>query len=480
QHGAVNEITGFLKTAIAVLLVSAAAGCAWIGPDYSRPDTGAEIPEHYLAGKKAETEEYVPQHGWWKKFGDPELNRVVSEVVENNPDIAGAAAGVMEARAAMEQTGADRFPSLDLNVQASRQWQTVRDPLTDDKETVETDTFSLTLPASFELDLWGRLARASQAARADLLAAEENRRTVVQSMIAETVSLYLQIRFLEKQIDITRGLVASYKKNLELVEGRYRRGITPVLDVHQARRALARAEAELPSLVESKGKALHSLSILQGKYPENVDPPGKDRQALKMPPPVPAGLPSELLERRPDIRSAEASLEAACARIGAARANRFPRISLTGSLGYASNELDTLFDPVNELWKLAAGAMQPVFDAGKRAAAEEAARARYKKQVASYAKTVLQAFSEVEDALLARQQLMERHKRLVRLVSESAATLESARGRYRKGLTSYLNVLDAMQALHQAELDLAKGEYALFSNRVKLHRALGGGWDQTD
>ncbi len=474
------KITGFLKTAIAVLLVSAAAGCAWIGPDYSRPDTKADIPGHYLAGKKAETAEYVPQHGWWKKFGDPQLNRVVAAVVENNPDITQAAAGVMEARAAMHQTGADRFPSLNLNAQASRQWQTATDPLTGDEETVETDTFSLTLPASFELDLWGRLARASQAARADLLAAEENRRTVVQSMIAETVNLYLQIRFMEKQIDITRDLVASYKQNLDLVEGRYRRGITSVLDVHQARRALARAEAELPSLVESRGKALHSLSILQGKYPETGGQAIKEKQELKMPPPVPAGLPSELLERRPDIRSAEASLKAACARIGVARANRFPRISLTGSLGYTSNELDTLFDPVNELWRIAAEGLQPVFDAGKRAAAERAARARYKKQAASYAKTVLKAFSEVEGALLARRQLLERHNRLMRLVSESEATLDAARSRYQRGLTAYLNVLDARQSLHQAKLDLVKGQHALYSNRVKLHRALGGGWDQTD
>lgn len=473
------KITGFARASIAILFVFATAGCAWIGPDYSRPDTGADIPGHYLADKKAETAEYVPQHGWWKKFGDPQLNRVVAAVVENNPDITQAAAGVMEARAAMHQTGADRFPSLNLEAQASRRWQTATDPL-GDEETVETDTFSLTLPASFELDLWGRLARASQAARADLLAAEENRRTVVQSMIAETVNLYLQIRFLEKQIDITRNLVASYKQNLDLVEGRYRRGITPVLDVHQARRALARAEAELPSLVESRGKALHSLSILQRKYPETGGPGSKDKPGFKMPPPVPAGLPSELLERRPDIRSAEASLKAACARIGVARANRFPQISLTGSFGYTSNELDTLFDPLNELWKIAARGLQPVFDAGKRAAAEQAARARYKKQVASYAKTVLKAFSEVEDALLARQQLIKRHSRLMRLVSESEATLDTARDRYQRGLATYLNVLDARQSLHQAEIDLVNGQHALYSNRVKLHRALGGGWDQTD
>lgn len=464
------------------VLVLASAGCMRLGPDYSRPDAGFTIPSHFFSGKPAETAAYVPQDKWWQAFGDSGLNRVVSVVVKNNPDIAQAAAGVMEARAVLTQTGADQYPSLNLNAQASTQEQQYINPMTRENETVEIDSYSLSLPASFELDLWGRLARASQAARADLLAAEQNRRTVVQSLVAEAVNLYLRIRFLQRQIDITESMVSGYKQNLELVEARYQRGLTSVLDVHQARRSLARAESELPSLIEARGKARHSLAILQGKYPENSKSENADCRPPEFhsPPPVPAGLPAALLNRRPDIRSAEAALEAACARIGVARASRFPQITLTGSFGYTSEEIETLFDPESQLWKLAAGGVQPLFDAGRRAAAERAARARYKKQLASYAKIVLSAFAEVEDALLTRQQLLKRRKRLVDLVSESEATLESALDRYQRGLTPYLNVLDARQSLYQASLDLAEVEHSIYSNRVKLHRALGGGWDRID
>ena len=253
-----------------------------------------------------------------------------------------------------------------------------------------------------------------------------------------------------------------------------------MLDLHQARRSLARAEAELPPLIEASGRARHSLAILQAEYPGRASEAGCQPLDFSAPPPVPAGLPAELLTRRPDIRSAEAALEAASARIGVARAARFPQITLTGSLGYSSDELETLFDPASRLWKLAAGGVQPLFDAGRLAASERVARARYEQQLAAYAKTVLNAFAEVEDSLLARRQLLERRKRLVKLRSESEATLETALDRYQRGLTSYLNVLDARQSLYQTNLDLAETEYNIYSNRVKLHRALGGGWDRMD
>ncbi|MFP3998567.1 MAG: efflux transporter outer membrane subunit [Desulfobacterales bacterium] len=473
------KLSIFRAMVFVILAGFAAAGCMRVGPDYARPETDFHVPDRYLSADDGQTSDYLTRDKWWEAFGEPELNRRVASAVKNNPDVAEAAAAVMEARAVMHRTGADRFPSFDIEARASRQGRYEVNPLTNESRTVETDTFSLSVPASFEIDLWGRLARASQAARADLLAAEENRRTVVQSLIAETVNLYLQIRFLDRQIKITNDLVKSYKQNLELVEGRYSRGVASILDVRQARRALARAEAELPSLEESRGTAMHSLSILQGKYPEKRGVKEGGQTEFKIPPPVPPGLPSELLERRPDIRAAEASLEAACARIGVARANRFPRISLTGSLGYTSEELSALFEPESRLWQIAAGAIQPLFDAGQRAAAERAARARYEKQVALYAKTLLNAFGEVEDALFAGQQLIGRRARLGQLVSESESVLETAMDRYKRGLSGYLNVLDARQSLFQAELDLIQAEYAIYSNRVKLHRALGGGWDRT-
>ena len=453
-------------------------GCMRVGPDYTRPDPGMDMPERFLSDTGEQTAVPGDLHRWWEAFDDPYLNQAVMQVVFHNPDIVRAAARVMEARAAVTRIGADRYPSLDFNASRSRQQQNVVEPFSGQRVSVETDTYSLSMPASFELDLWGRLARASEAARADLLAAGQNRRTVVQSLVAETVNLYLQIRSLREQIELTRNLVTAYEQNRDLVERRYERGLVSVLDVHQIRRSLARARSQVPALVRARGQAAHALAVLQGRYPDpKILKPGP---AGKFPslPPVPAGLPAQLLEQRPDIREAEAALEAACARIGAARAARLPQITLTGSFGYTSDQFDTLLDPASQLWQIAAGAFQPLFDAGRRAAAEQEAMARYRQQEAAWAKTVLDALAEVEDALLSRQQLIEQHSRLQSLVSEAQATLDSAENRYQRGLVSYINVLDARQASFQAKLDLVEAQYAIFRNRVELHRALGGGWDQ--
>ncbi|MFW6082140.1 MAG: efflux transporter outer membrane subunit [Desulfosalsimonas sp.] len=466
------------KTVFFVLFVFAAGACMKSGPDYSRPDTGFEVPGSFNSAGGTETSAYVAQNSWWEAFGDRELNRAVMEAVKNNPDVAGAAAGIMEARAVFEQTASDRLPSVDLEASASTQQQAVINPVTGQTVTVERDDFTLSIPASFELDLWGRLARASQAARADLLAAEQNRRTVVQSLVAETVDLYLKIRSLDLQIKITREMVETHENKLDLVRNRYQQGLASALDVRQAGLALAQAAAGLPSLVESRGRAAHSLSVLKGGYPENRISEYTENRDFRIPPPVPAGLPSQLLARRADVLAAEASLEAASARIGVARADRFPRISLTGSFGYTSGELSGLFEPESRLWRMAAGGFQPVFDGGAGAARERAARARYEREAASYAKTVLNAFAEVEDSLFARRQLLERRERIAQVAAESRAALEIAEDRYERGLEGYFNVIDARHSLYQAELDLVQAGYEIQANRVKLHRALGGGWDK--
>ena len=452
------------------------AGCMKLGPEYQRPDTDFETPGAFAEAGQAGPQPYVPQHNWWKQFEAPRLNEVVARVLTHNPDIRKAAASVLEYRALIGQTRADQFPSLDLNAQASRAQQSVVEPFTGENVTVKTDTFTLTLPASFELDLWGRLSRATEAARADLLAAEENRQTVIHSLIAEAVSQYFNIQSLEARLQISRRLTRTYRENLELVEARYRQGLSSILDVRQARRSLAQSEAEIPPLVQALGKARQALAVLQGQYPAKPAEPSGGQSRFELPPPIPAGLPAELLNRRPDIRAVEASLKAACARIGVAKANRFPQIRLTGSLGYTSNELQELFEPENELWQIAAGIVQPVFDAGKRGFAQKAAEARYRQQEAQYAKTVLEAFSEVEAALLTRRQQIERYERLEIYLKEAKATLDTALDRYQRGLANYLNVLDAQKASFQAELSLVETRNAIYTNRVSLYRALGGGW----
>jgi len=454
----------------------AAAGCMKLGPEYRRPDTDFDTPAAYAEAGPAGAQPYVEQHNWWEQFEEPRLNQVLARVLTHNPDIRKAAASVLEYRALIGRTRADQFPNLDFNAQAARQQQSVVNSFTGENVTVKTDSFSLTLPASFELDLWGRLSRATEAARADLLAAEENRQTVIHSLIAEAASQYFTIQSLEARLQISRQLTRTYRENLELVEARYRQGLSSILDVRQARRSLAQSEAEIPPLVQALGKARQALAVLQGQYPAKTIGPAGAQSRFELPPPIPAGLPAGLLNRRPDIRAAEASLKAACARIGVAKANRFPQIRLTGSFGYTSNELQELFEPENELWQIAAGIVQPVFDAGKRKAAQRAAEARYRQQVAQYAKTVLEAFSEVEAALLTRRQQMERYERLEIYLKEAKATLDTALDRYQRGLANYLNVLDAQKARFQAELSLVETRNAIYTNRVSLYRALGGGW----
>jgi multidrug efflux system outer membrane protein len=458
-----------------------AAGCASLGPEYQRPELGASVPRAWLQGPEGSGERGA-QERWWEAFGRPALDRLVQDVLERNLDIREAAARVLEVRARLTSSRAERFPRVDLEAGARRQRQTVtttvptlQGPIREERRAT-VDSHNLSLPASFELDLWGRLARAEEAALQDLLQAEENRRTVIQGAVAEAVSLYLQTEALERRLHITRGRIENYEQSLALVERRYEHGLTSILDVRQARRSLARAQALLPPIRQDLGKARHALSVLAGRYPEAGDPGAPSEIAFRRMAPVPAGVPSDLLERRPDIRAAEASLRASNARVGEALASRFPRISLTGSFGYSSETLNRLLEPESELWNIAMGVAYPLFDAGRLKASQRAAEARYRQGAAAYARTVLGAFAEVEDALLTRREQLERRKRVLEFLEEARVTQEVAESRYRRGLVDYLNVLEAVQTRYQAEEDVVLVDLAIATNRVALHRALGGGW----
>lgn len=441
-----------------------------MGPDYRRPDTGIQVPAAY----QYDSSEFTmpePEDQWWRVFNDPELNLLVEEVLRNNLDIKIATAAVLEVRAQLVSTRADRFPQVDVQGQAERQQLP--------KGTSVDRTFSsydLVLPASFEVDLWGRLARAEEAARANLLQAEENRRTVAQTVVAEAVTLYLQMESFERAIEIAERLVESFSRSLTLVESRYKRGLTSVLDVRQARRVLAGAESTLPTLRQNLGTTQQALAVLLGRYPETRPPRLQPEDYYRRLEPVPPGLPSELLLRRPDIRAAEAQLMALNSLVGVAKASRFPRIVLTGSYGYTSEDLDRLFKPENELWSIALGLVQPLFDAGKLQAGQRAAEARYQQGVVEYAKTVLTAFAEVEGAFLIREEQLKRREYVVTFLREAREAQRLAESRYEKGLVDFLTVLDTQRSRFEAEGDLVEVDFILLNNRVNLHRALGGGW----
>jgi multidrug efflux system outer membrane protein len=455
-----------------------------MGPDFRRPDTGVQIPGQYQHGPEA-GKGGLPVEPWWQAFGDPILDQLVAEVLSRNLDIQAATARILEARAQFIQVRADRFPGVDFQAEMGRQRLSVETALPtlsgfimeDRRHTL--DAHGVSFPASFEVDLWGRLARAEEAARARLLEAEENQHTVAQTVVANTVSLYLRMEAIERQIQVAEESIRYFRRSRELLERRYERGLSGILDVRQARRILAQAEAFVPTLRRDLGVAQQEMSLLLGRYPETHPPRVHEPDAFKELEPVPVGLPSELLLRRPDVRRAEARLKALNAEIGVAKASRFPRISLTGNYGYSSEALTELLRPEGELWSLAFGLVQPLFDAGRLKAGQRAAEARYRQGVAEYAKTLLTAFAEVEGALMAHEELTGRREKFRNFFEEARATQRIAERRYLRGLTDYLTVLEAQQTRVEAEENMVLVDLELLNNRVTLHRALGGGWART-
>jgi multidrug efflux system outer membrane protein len=467
------------------------AGCLRLGPDHQRPDPGFRIPESYR--QAVENPGKPPGGGeplldrWWESFNNPVINHLVGEVLQNNLDIRKSTAAVLEFEARYQQTGAKRLPRLDLRADAARSQSTITEVtgvtvtpgglvFNRDQHLLTTDSHTFSLPASYELDLWGRIARSDEAARYDLLQAGEARMTLIQSLLSEAVSLYLEMESLERRIAVNQLKVDHFRQNLVMVENRYASGLSSALEIRQTRRSLSQAESVLPTLRQALGMVQNRLSVLAGRYPETEAVRVLPEDYYKQLDPVPPGLPSELLLRRPDIRAAEAGLAAAGSRIGEAKASRFPALNLTGSLGYSSSELNLLFRPESQLWRLAAGISTTLFDAGTRKATQKAAQARYDQQLATYAKTVLSGFAEVENALLTREQQLMRRDLLVDFLLEARSTQDMAWVRYEKGLVDYLTVLEAILARFRAEEDLILSDLALMQNHVSLCRALGGGW----
>jgi multidrug efflux system outer membrane protein len=454
------------------ILVTGLTGCINLGPDYQRPDLDIEVPESYQNDRTEQTANPIIADRWWQDFGDAELDVLVEEVLKRNWDLKQAAARIMEARAQYVQVSADRWPQAGLDYD----WDKRRFGGVNVGRGQTITTHQLTFPALFEIDLWSRLAKASKAAWDDILVDEENRRTVAQTLVAETINLYLQIEAVERRLQIADQSIKAFKRSLQFVETRYRRGLTSVLDVRQARRILAGAETLVPELQQQLGVSQQQLSILLGRYPKTQPARSQPEDYYRRPNPVPAGLPSTLLLRRPDIRAAEARLEALTQRIGSAKAARFPAITLTGSYGWNADGKDRLFKSDSVIWNFSRGVVQPLMDAGRLKARQRGVEAQYQQAVSDYANTVLNAFAEVEGALLIRKKQLERRQRELKFLEEARATQRVAQNRYLKGLVQYLDVLDAQQTRFTAEGNLALVDLNILTNRVNLHRALSGSW----
>lgn len=450
-------------------------GCIDLGPNYQQPDLGIETPPSFEY-TPADTRSLVIEDRWWEVFGDRELNQYVEQALKNNWDIKLAAARVLEARSQYVRIRADRFPAV--GVSGIKERRQVRGGELSDN--FIADRYGLTAPASYEVDLWSKLKKASEAAWADILQEEEARRTVAQSVVAETISLYLDMEAVERRLQIAEQSIKAFRESSQFVETRYRRGLTSVLDVHQARRVLAQAETIVPQLEQDLGIIQQQMFVLLGQYPETRAPRTQPEDYYKQLAPVPPGLPSDLLWQRPDLRAAEADLQSLNRLIGVAKANRFPRITLTGSYGWSSEDLSDLLRRENIVWNLTSGIVQPIFDAGRLKAGQRAAEARYQQGAAAYVKTVLDAFSEVERTLLTRESQLDRRVRQLRFLEEARATQRVAQNRYIRGLVIYLDVLNAQITRYQAEDSIVQVDLAIYRNRVALHRALGGGWGEPE
>lgn len=447
-------------------------GCR-VGPNYKRPKI--DTPSVYRAA-----DQHLPQNApslgnekWWTVFQDPQLQELIRTALNENYDIRIAAARVLQAQAVLGITRADQFPTITGSVAGvnERVQRTVQGP------EVNTSSISGSLSLFWELDFWGKFRRATEAARADLLATEWGQRAVMSSLVSNVASAYFQLRELDLELEISRQTLASREESLRLVKVRAAGGVTSMMDVRQSEQLVYFAAASIPDLERQIEQQENFVSILIGKNPGPIAR-GKPLVDNAIPPTVPAGLPSELLERRPDIQAAEQFLVAANARIGVAKAAYFPSIALTGVGGYQSSALTSLSSASAGFWSAGAQVVQTIFAGGRIRSGVKLSEAQKLEAALVYQQRIQQALREVSDSLIAysKNQESRQQQELLANAAQDATRLSDVR--YRGGAASYLEVLDSDTRYFTARLNLAQAELNERLALVQLYNALGGGWEQ--
>lgn len=453
---------------VAAALVSSAC---LVGPDYQKP---ALNPPAAIRG--AETHASDASFGdaaWIDVFQDEELRTLIRTALAANDDVKIAASRVLQAEAVLGITRADAYPSVDATVQAGAG----RSAATDTQPAKTAGAVRLGASLAWELDFWGKYRRATESARAQLLGAEWGRRAVAATVVSDVATAYYGLRALDLQLEISKRTLETRKESLALTRVREAGGVTSLVDVREAEQLVFGAGAAISDLERRIVQQENALSILIGGYPAPIAR-GLDLIAQPHPPEVPAGLPSALLARRPDVQEAEQALIAANAQIGVARAAYFPSIALTGSGGLQSTALRALFGTGAGFWTAAVAVAQPVVTAGRTKSQVALARARTEEATVVYARTVKQAFREASDALAGHVRTRETRVQLEQLATAAQDARRLADIRYRGGATSYLEVLDADTRLFAAEIGLAQAQEAELATFVEVYRALGAGWQQ--
>jgi NodT family efflux transporter outer membrane factor (OMF) lipoprotein len=460
---------------LVIVLIGALAGCT-VGPNYTRP--GVSTPPQFRGpGDQPPTPESLADTKWFDLFQDDALKQLITTALAQNHDLKIAADRVIEARAQLGLQRSQLFPTVSASAAFNA----------DKVSTIGASRLppgfnldaSYTQPGfniNWQIDLFGRLRRLNEAARAQYLANEDARRGVVTSLIADVTTMYFQIRELDLELEISRKTLDIAENGLRLTTVRKNRGAATGLDVHQAEQLLFTATAQIAAIERGIGQQENALNVLLGNNPGDIAR-GKALDEFKTPPQVPAGLPSALLDRRPDITQAEQNLVAANANIGAAKALLFPEISLTAFLGYQSRALSELFTAPAREWSFVPATLtQPIFTAGAIRNGIRLTQAQRDEALENYKKTVQNAFREVSDALIAYRKDAEQRAQEDLLVKALSETQRLSTLRYRGGLDSYLQVLDAQRNLFQGELTLAQLDREELLSVVQLYRALGGGW----
>lgn len=455
---------------VCLLAAAALAGCT-LGPDYRRPEIAAPAAFQYEPKDAAATADTL----WWQQFHDPVLDGLITEALAHNTNVQIAAANVEQAAALLTQTRSQLFPALGVGAGAQR--ERTREPAFAaliPNYPNPASAYQAALQASWELDLWGRIRRQSEAAYANVLAGAEARRGVILTLVAQVATSYLQLRGLDAQLSVAHKTLDTYKESVDLFTLQFQYGQVSQMNVAQAQSQYETAAAQIPLIESQIAQTQSSLAVLIGRDPGPIAR-GKSMYELQLPQ-VPAGVPSALLERRPDLLQAEQQLIAANAQIGAAKALYFPTISLTGAFGNASNELSRLFSGPARVWSYAGTLAGPIFSFGAVSGQVAQAEAAQQAALLSYRLAIRNAFADVDNALVANQKLHEQLDAQRKLVAALQQYTELARLQYDGGYAPYSTVLQAEQALFPAELNLVSIRAQLFGSAVNLYKAMGGGW----
>ena len=460
-----------LRRAASTLAIAAiVSGCVQ-GPDYTRP--AVDVPADFRFEPKSVAE--TANTEWWKQFGDPVLDQLIATALANNSNVKVAAANVEQAAGVFTQTRSGLFPQVGYagTAERLRVTESGATPVVNAIPNPQT-AYQALLTASWELDLWGRIQRLSESARANLFATDEARRGVILSLVASVATNYLTLRGLDEQLVISKQTLGTYAESVRLFKLQFKYGQVSQMNVSQAESQYETAAAQIPQIESQIAQTENSLSVLVGRNPGPI-PRGKSVYDLAVPT-VPAGVPSDLLTRRPDLRQAEDTLIAANAQIGAARALYFPTISLTGAGGTGSAALNNLFTGPSRVWSYAGSIVGPIFTFGSVSGQVAQAEGAQQSALYSYRYSIQNAFADVENSLVASQKLLQQQAAQERLVAALKDYARLANLQYNGGYTSYTTVLQAEQSLFPAELALASLRASVFSSSVNIYKAMGGGW----